>query len=86
MNAETVIARIDQLLVREFEVDPDDVVPGATLMGDLDLDSLDGMDMVVLIEKEFELRLDEQVVRGLRTVGDVHDYVRVVWAESQKAG
>ncbi|MBW2258186.1 MAG: acyl carrier protein, partial [Deltaproteobacteria bacterium] len=61
------------------------VVPEARLREDLDLDSLDGVDMVVALEKAFGLRIDEKAVAETRTVGDIHAYVRTCFEESESA-
>ncbi len=82
MDVEAVIVRVRQILVEEFELDEQAVHPEADLRADLNLDSLDGMDLVVLIEKEFSFRIDEKRLMRLRTVGQVYAYVREVCAEA----
>ncbi|HJN76097.1 MAG TPA: acyl carrier protein [Myxococcota bacterium] len=76
MTAEQIIAKVDEILVEEFELDEASVVPGATLREDLDLDSLDAVDLIVALEKAFGFRIDEQVVVEMKTVGDIHGYIR----------
>lgn len=76
MEISAVIERVNQILVDEFELDASDVVPEATLRDDLQLDSLDGMDLIVALEKEFEVRVDERELMKLETVGDVHVFLR----------
>jgi acyl carrier protein len=84
VDVDAVIARIDRILVEEFELTEDKVVPAATLQGDLELDSLDGLDLVVALEKEFGFRVDDKVMLEMKTVSDIHDYVRTVFAERQQ--
>lgn len=76
MDIEAVLARVDEILVSEFELDPADVHPGASLRDDLELDSLDGMDLIVALEKEFQVRVDDKALLQLRTVGDIHQHLR----------
>jgi acyl carrier protein len=76
MTIDEIIRKVDEILVNEFELEPGAVVPGARLREDLDLDSLDGVDLVVALEKAFGLRLDNKVVVEMKTVGDIHAYVR----------
>jgi acyl carrier protein len=83
VDVNAVIARIDRILVEEFELEADRVVPSASLQGDLELDSLDGLDLVVALEKEFGFRVDDKVMLEMKTVGDIHEYVRKVFAEQQ---
>ena len=84
-TAESLIAELDRIFVEQFEVTADAVVPGARLREDLDLDSLDAADMMIAIEKRFGIRLDDQVARTFRTVGDIHAYVRTLVAEKDAA-
>lgn len=76
MDIETVIARVNTILVEEFELDPDEVTPDARLREDLELDSLDGMDLIVALEKELSIRVDEKQLLTLKTVGEVQDFLR----------
>ncbi|MCO4748290.1 MAG: acyl carrier protein [Proteobacteria bacterium] len=81
MNIDGVIARVDQLLLEEFELEPAQLVPEATLREDLDMDSLDALDLTVLLEKEFEVDISEDDLVKMRTVADVREYVRTRFAE-----
>lgn len=80
MDIQTVIARVDQILIREFELEESEVVPTATLREDLELDSLDGLDLVVALEKEFGFKVDDEVLLKTQTVGDIHSLVREIYA------
>ena len=75
-TAEEIIVSLDKILVDQFELAEEDVVPSARLREDLDLDSLDAADMMIAIEKRFGIRLDDAVARTFTTVGDIHAYVR----------
>lgn len=66
---------VKSILVENFELDPGLVVPTARLKEDLDLDSLDGVDLVVAIEKEFEVLVEDETVTRMLTVGEIQDYV-----------
>ncbi len=67
---------VDRILVEEFEVDPEALRPEAKLVTDLDLDSLDGVDLVVALEKTFLCRIPEDEAKSIRTLGDIYDRVR----------
>ena len=90
VDIETVIQRVDRILIEQFELDASKVVPAATLRDDLELDSLDGLDLMVALEKEFGFRLDDKVILNMKTVADIHDYIRQNFsakvAELQKTG
>ena len=53
MNKEQLIEKVNGILAEEFETDVAEMQPDASLMEVLDLDSLDIVDMVVLVEKHF---------------------------------
>ncbi len=74
--------KVAEILAEEFELEESLIVPEATLYGDLGLDSLDAVDMVVVLEKKFAVRLaDENVMRSLRTVGDLLDFLETIQQE-----
>jgi acyl carrier protein len=72
MNSESIVAKLNEILVEGFEIDPDLLAPEARLAKDLELDSLDGVDLVVAIEKAFSCRIQEADARSMETVGDVY--------------
>ena len=75
MTPEPILKRINALLVREFELDASSLTDDARLREDLDLDSLDAVDLIALLEKEFGLALDDDTLMELRTVGEMRGYV-----------
>lgn len=90
MNAQTLddakIAEIVRdVLVTEFEVDGDKVQPAAHLFSDLELDSLDGIDLIVELQKRFGVKVDEESAKGFRTVGDVCTFIAKVRDQLKKA-
>lgn len=78
-------AAIDRILIELFELPAQQVTPDARLREDLDLDSIDGVELTVQIEKAFRIRLDDEAVRGLRTVGGIYLYVAELVAGSSSA-
>ena len=70
-----IITAVNQLLEQEFEIDPDLLKPEALLKEDLDLDSLDAVDMIVAIDHEFGLRIEEEQAKSLRTLKDIYDII-----------
>jgi acyl carrier protein len=66
---------VTETLVSEFELDRDRIVPAAKLREDLGLDSLDGVDLIVALEKSLNVRIPETEARQMRTVGDIHAFI-----------
>jgi len=83
LTADKAIEIVDQILANEFELDPSSVHPQARMREDLGLDSLDAVDLIVALEKALRVQIPEAVAREMRTVGDVHEYIRRVAAESR---
>lgn len=54
MTMEQLIEKINYLLVEEFEVDAEKIIPEANLKATLELDSLDYIDMVVVLEHHLD--------------------------------
>jgi acyl carrier protein len=53
------------------ELPPEAIVPSARLVEDLDLDSIDAVDLTVRMQSITGIKVDEDELRALRTVGDV---------------
>jgi len=76
MTDEEIIDLINTTLANEFELNIDDMVPGAVLKDDLGLDSLDRVDMVIVLERAFNFKIrEEEAIREIYTLGDIHNFV-----------
>jgi len=72
---ETLLARISEILGETFEVEPSAIHPRAHLVDDLDLDSIDAIDLAVKLEEETGLDVSEEELREIQVVQDVVDLV-----------
>ncbi|PLX05539.1 MAG: acyl carrier protein [Marinilabiliales bacterium] len=75
MQNEEIISKINEFLVEEFEVEEDQIVPDANLMETLELDSLDLVDLVVIIEKNFGFKVKGEEFADIKTFQNFYDYV-----------
>ena len=75
MTKEEIFEKIRTILVDSFELDLQSVHPTAHLMDDLDLDSIDAIDLAVAIESETGLDVSETELRSLRVVQDAVDLI-----------
>jgi acyl carrier protein len=66
-----ILLKIQEMMKELFELEPDRVHPDARLIEDLELDSLDAIDLAVKVEESTGLAFDEQKIRSLRTIDDV---------------
>ena len=69
------IEKINSVLAEEFEVDIEKIKPEAPLMETLDLDSLDLVDMVVLIEHNFGFTVIAKDFVGIKTFNDFYHFI-----------
>lgn len=76
MTEMEIIERINTSLAEEFELNREVLKPEALILDDLDLDSLDIVDMVVVLENAFQFKIrEEEALREIRTLGDIHNFV-----------
>lgn len=76
MTDQEIIDLINASLAEEFELDPANMNPDANIYEDLGLDSLDTVDMVVVLEGAFNFKIrEEDGIREIRTLGDIHRFV-----------
>lgn len=66
-------AQVNEVLVRELGVKPEDVTPDANIIADLGADSLDTVEIVMALEEEFDIQItDEEAERCGPTVADLY--------------
>jgi len=71
-----IVNIINNSMIKEFEFDPDTMTPDAHLVNDLGMDSLDFVDLVVVLQNAFNVKLrDEPKIRQIETLGDLHKLV-----------
>lgn len=75
MTKDTVIEKINSFLVEEFEVSRDVISPNANLQETLELDSLDYVDLVVVIESNFGFKVTGEDFKGVATYQDFYDLI-----------
>lgn len=76
MNDTELTQRADKAVAEEFELDVEDFTPETHFYDDLKLDSLDAVDMVVVLEQEFGIKIGKDPeIMAIRTVGDMHAYI-----------
>jgi acyl carrier protein len=75
MSKDEILLRVSEVLVETFDVEPDQIQATTHLVDDLDLDSIDLIDLVVRLEEETNLDLAEDELRKLRVIQDVVDLV-----------
>jgi acyl carrier protein len=75
MSNEEIIEKVNSFLAEEFEIDVEKMTPEANLKETLDLDSLDYIDLVVVIESNFPFKVKPEDFTGIVTFQNFYDYV-----------
>jgi acyl carrier protein len=75
MTREEILLRLREALVELFELDPRAIVPQANLMTDLDLDSIDAIDLILKLKEITGKKIQPDAFRHVRTVQDIVDAV-----------
>jgi acyl carrier protein len=75
MSQDEVYKRLQEYLEELFEIPPERVTRDARLYEDLDLDSIDAVDLVVKLQELTGRRIAPKEFKSVRTVGDVVDRV-----------
>ncbi|NCH64367.1 acyl carrier protein [Cronobacter turicensis] len=81
VDQHAIYQEVSGLLVKLFEIDPADITPQARLYEDLELDSIDAVDMVVHLQKKTGKKIKPEVFKSVRTVQDVVDAVERLLSE-----
>lgn len=70
-SKEQIFNKLSEILEYEFEIEKDAIVEEANLFTDLDLDSIDAVDLAVRLQQFTEKRLSPEEFKQIKTVSDV---------------
>jgi acyl carrier protein len=76
-----VLDRVQAVVAEKLGVDQEEVVPGASFVGDLNADSLDLVELIMAFEEEFstdatEIEISDEDAEGITTVQLAIDYLK----------
>ncbi len=75
MENQEIIAKINDFLIDEFELEEDQLIPSASLKETLEIDSLDYVDLVVIIERNFGFKVKGEDFSTIKSLQDFYDYI-----------
>ena len=75
MTNEEIIGKINQFFVEEFEAEESALIPTENMRKTLDLDSLDFVDLVVVVESNFGFKVKPEDFQNIVSFQDFYDYV-----------
>ena len=74
MERNDIVKAVNTIFRERFELEESDLTPEKSIVDDLQLDSLDIVDMIVGLQQKFGIMLrDNKDIRTVRTLGDVYD-------------
>lgn len=75
MTKEQIFTELKGMMVKLFELDPEDIKLESTLFEELELDSIDAVDVIVMLQKRTGKKMSPEDFKAVRTVGDVVDAI-----------
>lgn len=75
MKRSEIEEKVKHFLIEELEIDEDKIYPEARLKEDMDIDSLDFVDIVVIVDKYFGFKLKAEEMAGIDTLAQFCDYI-----------
>ncbi|MDR2772340.1 MAG: phosphopantetheine-binding protein [Elusimicrobiota bacterium] len=78
-----IVQIVNEALIKEFELKSEQMKPEANFFTDLGLDSLDAVDMVIVLEQAFKVKLRTKYEIGkIMTLKDLYDYIENLMSEA----
>lgn len=84
MTPEEIKTRVNEVFVTEFELSPERLIPEARLREDLELDSLDFVDMILVLETATKIKIKgRKGLENIKTLGDVYAFMEKLGEDFQ---
>lgn len=75
MNLTEIEEKVREFLVEDLEIEEDKIRPDALLKEDLGIDSLDFVDIVVIVEKTFGFKIKPEDMKNVKTLEQFCNYI-----------
>jgi acyl carrier protein len=75
MQNDEIIRKINQLLIDEIEIEETQINPAADLKKDLGIDSLDFVDLFVIVENNFGFKMKAEEMADVKSLDDFYSYI-----------
>jgi len=75
MQRHEIIEIVNDFLIDEFEIEPEQIKENATLKDELDIESLDLVDIIVMIEKKFGFKVKPEEIVKVQTVQELYNFI-----------
>jgi acyl carrier protein len=81
-SKEEIFKIISDILIKDFECNPEKLTPEAQLFTDLDLDSIDAVDLIVKLQQITGKKVDPEAFKQVRSLQDVVDAIYALFSKS----
>ncbi len=78
MTKDELFTKIQDILVREFDLEKESVTLDARVFDDLDLDSIDAVDLIVKMKPFLKTKLEPEAFKSVRTISDILDVLQPI--------
>lgn len=75
MTRTEIDEKVKEFLIDDLEIDEEKITPEALLKDDLGIDSLDFVDIVVIVERKFGFKIKPEEMAEVKTLGQFCDYI-----------
>ena len=75
MSREEIEEKVKAFLIDDLEIDEENIFPEAKLKEDMGIDSLDYVDIVVIVEKNFGFKIKPQEMTAVKTLSQFYGYI-----------
>jgi acyl carrier protein len=76
MNRAEIEEKVKAFLIDDLEIEEENIFPEAKLKEDMGIDSLDYVDIVVIVEKNFGFKIKPEEMANVKTLSQFHDYIQ----------
>ncbi|AVM42161.1 acyl carrier protein [Fastidiosipila sanguinis] len=76
MTQQEIFKEVQDILVDQLGVEPEEVTMEASFIDDLNADSLDIVELIMTLEQEFEVSIPDEDAEKISTVADVVNYIK----------
>ena len=75
MTRTEIEEKVRNFLIEDLEIEEENIFPDARLKEDMGIDSLDYVDIVVIVEKNFGFKIKPQEMTAVKTLSQFYDYI-----------
>lgn len=75
MKREEIVEKVNEFLVEELEIEEDKIKPESLLKEEVGIDSLDLVDIVVIVNRIFGFKIEMAELKEIKTLNQFYDYI-----------